>query len=239
LPLRLKWLWRAIAAGVALFLSAGFFYWTNHPGLTAFDCLYGNAPCSSAAAAWSIGVLAICSFAAAAEAIVLTARLLTVEIEPRLGQAECPKHGEGHQHDLEIFVLDDQILLGKRPIGYDPETLDQDYHIHNVGFTNLGRTALVSVSVNMHLDDDKVGYEINLGNIVRDAETHVVIYVSQELKEGDPEIYWSAACQEGLPIKSFYPCNPVPSEVVFGLTGEQLVLPGVPAPDVDVPADED
>ncbi len=213
----------AFALAIAIFLLTGVGYWLGHSNISGTECIYGYPGCSTAAATWALAIFALFSFAAAAEAVMWTSSLFNIEVDPRMGQAECTKRGSGHPPNLEVFVLDDQVLIGKRPIGYNPTTVRREYFVHHVGFTNLGRTALVDVTVNMHLDNDSKGVEIGLGNIVRDAETHVVIYVSREYKVQDPEVCWGNACQLGEAI-DFYPGSPVVSEAVYGIP-DQPTLP--------------
>jgi hypothetical protein len=218
-------MWWAIGVSVALFLFFGLAYWANNPGLSAPECLFGSSGCSTSAATWALAIFALISFGAASEAIAWTISLFQLETKSILGQSECSKRGKGHLTDLEIFVLDDQLLQGRRPVGYNPSTLRNDYYIHHVGFANLGRTALVNISVRMHLDDQKP-CEIALGNIRRDDETHVVIYVSRSYQKKDPKVCWSEACQDGVPVE-FCPSSPMTSEAVYGISGDQPSLPGM------------
>lgn len=207
-----------------MFVGFGLFYWAHHPSTSLATCAYGDSNCSLAAATWSLAAFAFLSFIAAIEAVIWTKNLFFIEVQPRLGQSECKKRGPAHPSDIEIFVMaDSAILIDSRPIGFNRATLPREYRSHHVAFTNLGRTALTNVSVKMCLPDQgRADYGVDLGNILRDGEAHVAIYIALNL--GRLEVKWDGAAQDGKVIP-LYAKSPLDADEFYPYGTEELELP--------------
>jgi len=215
---------------IALFVLGGLAYWHRAPGLTWQECIYGRAECSTAAGTWLLAGVAAFTLPIALATVVWASRAYSREIESRLGQRRCSHHGDNHRADKEIFVTHGQVLLFRRPVGYDPKNAGTEYLDQHNASLNLGRPALASIKVRMHVrnEDGKVldPIDVALGNIRCDDEVHVAIFVWHELH--DVEITWSHATERGTSIE-FYADDPLSEQVVqpMELTTQTSLLPPV------------
>jgi hypothetical protein len=218
-------IWLTLATAIIALYAHGVAYWNSHPSSISWDdCFYGSSACSAAAATWTLAAFALSSFIAAIYAVRGTYHLLSLEEEPKLGQSGCTRRGQGHPPDIRIFVQKDGLILFKEPVGFARGTASTEYRRREIAFTNLGRSALTKVTAQMRIGNDTDRHTVNLGNIIRDQEVHVTLYVARSY--GMVPILWRNACQDDKRI-DFYPRDEDVPETLYGIVPPQLALPGI------------
>lgn len=212
---------------LAVFLVFGHYYWASHPGLSAADCAFGDAACSAASATWALAAFALLSFFAATRAVIWTKKAFEIEVQLKLGQSGCSDRTESHVNK-EIFVTSEsQVLLGRRPAGFTRNDAEQ-YYEHHAAFTNLGRTALADVCVEVCFEDvNKVRsprWGFHLGSIRCNDEIHVAVYIAKFFE--DMQVLWGHATEQGRPL-DFYAEDAISIQRSYPLPSTQIALPGM------------
>jgi hypothetical protein len=205
---------------IALVITNAFAFWHDHPSMTWQTCAFGDAPCSTAAATWSLTLVGLFAFGAAILTVQYAARSFGLETEPTLGQSPCVHYGDHHLADRTLFVTEGGQLLTRFPVGVTEENVLETYAppVH-VAFENLGRTPLAGVRVALHIECKDGAFTrrviCDIGNIKRDRERHVVIYIDKTLEPFS--VAWCDATQRG-PAVAFRSENPVVQSVTSRLS---------------------
>ena len=205
-------------------------FWSNHDSLSWQACVYGDAPCSTAAATWMLGAFGLLTFAAAWQTVIWAKRAYNIEIEPKLGQSVCPRQdSEEHPNDKEVFLLSSNQVVFRPPAGSTKQSVATEFQSYPHAFENLGRSALADVKVFMHIRD-RTGKTsdpilVSVGNVKCDQEVHLVLHVWRRFDV--VEVMWSEATERGTPI-GFFPESPLRKEVEIELESAQIDLPLAP-----------
>jgi hypothetical protein len=203
--------WCAII-GALFFISFGATF-----GVVASEslgtCVFGDGPCSAAAATWSLVLITLFAFLAAyqaalsaSESLAISTKTYALETEPVLSQTVC----ENKQHELPrltLFIEDQQITL-MHPTSRPIEAFGQV----DFDFQNLGRSALLDVVVELILTFDTVEkpFPVTIGSIAALGDAHVRVCI---LWDADtlPSIEWNptASTRHGDVEFSAWPCMKV------------------------------
>ena len=189
---------------ILYFTWAGLEFWRHNSSLSWQQCMYGKAECSIAAATWFLTLVGVLAFVVAVATVFYASQAFGIETVSRLGQSECSHH-DPHQHpaDKHYFITHAGDILPDQPAGVMQSDVANLFEPHHNAFVVLGRTSLAGVRVLMHARGTEPSwyrpYWLAIGNIRRDQEVHVTVYVAKTL--GETDLYWSSATERGRSIE--------------------------------------
>jgi hypothetical protein len=208
--------WAVSSAPVVI--GVVYYFWLlgrNPAALT--ECLFGPS-CSLTIATWGLVCLAASAFLATALAVDYARRAYDIEVACRLEQRRCRDKEHWASPDLRVFVLPNgQIVQYGVPLEFLGRRTAGSWRRQHHAFINLGRSALVDVSVelvftygNRHTSRER----LSLGCVGADNnEVHVTLYWFGAL--GRVDVRWATARHGGTEPLEFYPAQRTVSEKSF------------------------
>jgi len=147
--------------------------------LTLSQCIWSSPECSTAAATWSLLVLAVAALVPALRTAVVASNVFQLESEPALQLDTC--EDDDHKRFDRILaceVINDQLV--GRPLGRVPENYwTRSFEIENVG-RSLARDAYVWLGFRKGKASTPIG-ALKLGPIPKDRCKHVVVCGSEKV----------------------------------------------------------